>query len=406
MEQTPLIISIIYWICLAISGFVGFIYFRDLGDATQLFFNVKRKNMLWFIRNEIGAVGVGISAAILAAILHFFAGAGGSVSFWVIMVILITFYGFTYTWLHIGLRNQQNTAKYYSIEEAKKWVAPEDNVIVIENKGHARAHPDYEMWRPHLAGNPEGLGGENVIMTYCSMTHLGLGVKPEIDGENLKLKVLAQHGNNLLVRDQETREPIQQVYCYRERDGKSGPRMQEWPTFRMTFRGFEKAYPNGEVFLNRPSKNPFYWLVDQSVNLAFLIGLTKQYRYETPLMGNVEHIDRRLPLKTFVWGFNINEDYTCYTEDFVKTQKAPVNARVGNRNIVASYDYDYESLNIWYNDSDTPVQRVDFWGDSDQGQLTRVETVKAGSFWHVWANFFPETDINRVTEISSVEEAA
>jgi hypothetical protein len=404
MEQTSLFVSFIYWLCLAVSGVIGFIYFRDLGDVSQFLLKVKRKNMLWIIRYEYKLITPGIATGLLATVLHFTAGAGGTISFWVIMAILLFLYAFTWIWVHIGLRHQQNTATYYSIEEAKKYVSPEDSVIVLENKGHARAHPDYEIWRPHLAGSEEGLGGENVIMTYCSMTHLGHGYKPEISGEKLNLEVLAQHGNNLIMRDKNTGEPIQQVYGNRECDGRSGPSMQEWPTFRMTFRGFEKAFPNGEVFLNRPSKNPFIWLVDYFVNTSFLIGLTKQYRYEAPLMNNVEHIDNRLPLKTFIWGFNVGDDYTCYTEDFVKSQQAPVNVKVGDRDIVASYDNIYESVGIWYNDSGNPIQHVDFFGESDQGRLARVETVKAGSFWHVWANFFPATDINRIAQTSPGEQ--
>jgi len=406
MEQTSLFLTFIYWLCLVVSGTIGFIYFRDLGDVSQFLLKVKRKNMLWIIRNEYKFIMPGIAVGLLATVLHFAAGAGGAISFWLIMLTLVFIYGFTWIWVHIGLRHQQNTATYYSIEEAKKYVSPEDSVIVLENNNHARAHPDYEIWRPHLAGNEEGLGGENVILTYCSMTHLGHGYKPEISGERLNLEVLAQHGNNLIMRDKNTGEPIQQVFGNRERDGRSGPRMQEWPTFRMTFRGFEKAFPNGEVFLNRPSKNPFIWLVDYFVNTSFVIGLMKQYRYEKPLMDNVEHIDTRLPLKTFIWGFNVDDDYTCYTEDFVKSQQAPINVKVGNRDIVASYDNRYESMGVWYNDSGKPIQQVDFFGESDQGLLARVETVKAGSFWHVWANFFPETDINRIAQTSSGEQTA
>ncbi|CAN0605191.1 unnamed protein product, partial [Ectocarpus sp. 12 AP-2014] len=37
----------------------------------------------------------------------------------------------------------------------------------------------------------------------------------------------------------------------------------------------------------------------------------------------------------------------------------------------------------------------DFWGHSDVGKLPRVETVKAATYWCVWANYFPETDLNR-----------
>ena len=237
------------------------------------------------------------------------------------------------------------------------------------------------------------------------MTHLGHGYIPEINGEKLDLEVLAQHGNNLIMRDNNTGEPIQQMYGNRERDGRDGPRMQEWPTFRMTFRGFEKAYPEGEVFLNKPSKNPAIWLVDFIVNSAFVVGLAKQSRREEPVMDNVEHIDRRLPLKTFVWGFNVGDDYTCYTEDFVKSAGAPINVTVGGRGVVVAYDNKYESLGVWYNDSGAPVTEIDFFGNSDQSKLKRVETVKAGSFWHIWANYFPDTDINRPADQAGAKSA-
>ena len=46
-------------------------------------------------------------------------------------------------------------------------------------------------------------------MTYCALANLGLGYIPEIKGNQLELEVLAQHGNNLILRDNTTREPIQ-----------------------------------------------------------------------------------------------------------------------------------------------------------------------------------------------------
>ena len=79
MEQTSLLVLVIYWLSMAVSGVIGFIYFRDLGDVSQMLFKVKRKNMLWFIRNEYRLIITGIAAALLAAILHFIAGAGGPV---------------------------------------------------------------------------------------------------------------------------------------------------------------------------------------------------------------------------------------------------------------------------------------------------------------------------------------
>jgi hypothetical protein len=114
----------------------------------------------------------------------------------------------------------------------------------------------------------------------------------------------------------------------------------------------------------------------------------------------MSHSDDRLPNKTYVWGINIGDDAVCYTQDFIIENGNIVNAAIGGRGVVMSYDPIYESVGAWYNDSDTKVTRIDFFGDSDRGLLERVETLKPGLFWHVWVEFYNDTDINRVDESS------
>jgi hypothetical protein len=389
--------NLFFWLGLALSLGIGFVYFRDLGDVSQMLLKVKRGNMIRFIRNEYRFLGAGLVAAVVMAVSHLGFGAAPDWLFWTALVLLAFLYGFPWVWVHLGLRNQIDSARFYSIEEAKKYVAPASPVLVIENNGKARAHPDYELLRPHLVGNDEGLGGENVVMTYCAMANLGVGYTPEIEGEKLELEVLAQHGNNLLLRDNTTNEPIQHIYGQRERDGRSGPGMKPWPTFRMSFQGFQKAYPQGEVFLNKPSSNPFLRLLDMVTDLAFSIGINRQHREEKPVMDNMSHSDDRLPTKTYVWGINIEDDAVCYTQDFIVENGNLVNAVIGGRPMVVAWDPIHESLGAWYNDSGNPVTRIDIFGLSDQGQLTRVEALKPGLFWHVWVEFFRETNINRVS---------
>ena len=107
-------------------------------------------------------------------------------------------------------------------------------------------------------------------------------------------------------------------------------------------------------------------------------------------------IDPRLPVKTYVWGVNIGSDATCWTDDFVVSQGNIVNATVGGEALVMAWDPTYESLNVWVNDTGAPVETVDFFGKTGDGrQLARSTDVKPGLFWHVWAEFFPTTDINR-----------
>ena len=391
-----MISNLLFWLGLTFSIGVGFVYFRDLGDVSQMLLKVKRRNMIRFIRNEYKLIAAGLAALGVMVVTHLGFGAGPVWLFWTALILALILYGFPWIWVHLGLRNQANNARFYSIEEARKYVGPASPVLVIENNGKARAHPDYELLRPHLAGNDAGLDGENVVMTYCAMANLGIGYTPEIEGKELDLEVLAQHGNNLILRDNSSNEPIQHIYGQRERDGRSGPGMKPWPTFRMSFRGFQKAYPKGEVFLNRPSSNPFLRLLDMVTEQAFSMGINKQHRVEKPVMDNMSHSDKRLPTKTYVWGINIEEDAVCYTQEFIVENDNLVNATIGGRHVVIAWDPLFESVGAWYNDSGLRVNRVDFFGVSDQGGLQRVETLKAGLFWHVWVEFFRETDINRI----------
>ena len=270
--------------------------------------------------------------------------------------------------------------------------------MVIENNGVARAHTDHQMLQPHLAGDDKGLDGENVVMTYCGMANLGQGYVPEFEGEELELNVLAQHGNNLIMRNEKTGEPIQQIYgCSMDREQRAGSGMQAWPTFRMSFTGFQKAYPDGQVYLRKPSKSIVVRALDFVTGIALTVGIGLQHRHAEPVMDNMEVDDDRLPKKTYVWGINIGEDAVCYTQEFVIDNDFLLNVNIGGRDIVIHWAPKYQSMGAWYNDSGSPVTEMDFFGVSDQGTLRRVEALKSGLFFHVWAEFFPHTDINRLS---------
>ncbi|MBO9433582.1 DUF3179 domain-containing protein [Ruegeria sp. R13_0] len=390
--------NLLFYVGLIVSLSIGFMYFRDLGDVSQMVLKVKRNNMIRFIRNENTYLAAGFAGLALMLVGHFLGGGPGWLFFLgvpAVTLVIVFLFVFPWVWVHIGLRNQQNTARYYPISEAQRYINPSASVLVIENNGHARAHSDAQLMRPHLAGNDKGLGGDDIVMTYCAMANLGQAYKPEIHGKRLDLEVMAQHGNNLILRDNTTGEPIQQIYGRFDSDASKTAVMQPWPTFRMSFRGFQKAYPDGEVFLNKPSSNPLLRLFDTFTETVFSSGIAKQHQEEAPVMDNMSHSDNRLPNKTYVWGITIGDDAVCWTDDFLAENKGLINTTVGGRDVVVSYDPIYESVGVWYNDSGAPITHVDFFGHADCGQLTRVETLRSGMFWHVWVEFFPGTDINR-----------
>ncbi len=102
-----------YWAGLFVSGAIGFIYFRDLGDVTQIVLNVKRKDMVRFIRHEYKLIGIAAVAFLVSAYAYFGQGAGGPTSFWIITAFLLLFFGFTWVWVHIGLRHQQKKSTIF-----------------------------------------------------------------------------------------------------------------------------------------------------------------------------------------------------------------------------------------------------------------------------------------------------
>lgn len=388
--------EVTFWFGLALSLVAGFFYFRELGDISQMFFRIKRRNLVWVIRHEYKIIGAGLFGVLATTLAFWAAKAGTGWVWWPALIIWGVFYLFPYIWLHTGMRTKTGDAKYYSLKEARQFVSPSNEVLVMVNDGIARAHPDAELLRPHVVGNAQEFGGADVQMTYCGMSNLGLAFEPRIQGQPVKLEVMAQIANNLILRDNNTGEPVQQILGARECEIANGTGMTPWPTFRMTFRGFEKAYPDGTVYINKPSSNPLLKILDTAQDMMFTWGIRAQHRIEAPLIDNMTRSDDRLPNKTYIWGVNIGADATCYTDEFVKHHDGPINAEVGGRSIVVDYNANYESVGIWYNDSGAPVAEIDFYGQSDQGQLLRVESVKPGMFWHVWAEYFPHTDINRV----------
>ncbi len=402
-----MIANVVFYLGLLVSLGIAAVYLRDLGDIPQLLLKTKRSNVDRFIRNEYRFLAIGICALLAAAVARFGFGAGSGGVFWIGTLLALVLYAFTWVYVHLGLRNQKDRAQFYSIAEAREFVSPTSQVIVLEKNGVARAHPQAQIMRPHLAGTEDGLGGSDVVMTFCAIANLGLGMTPEVEGEKIELEVLAQHGNNLVLRDNATGEPIQQIYGFRARDADTsgdGPvcplrptlAMAPWPTFRMTFRGFQKAYPEGTVFLNKPSGNPILFLLDFAMEMAFTATIQKHHTEARPIMQNLERpIDPRLPTKSYVWGVNIGGDAVCWTDDFIVENGNIVNAAVGGQPLVIAWSPGYESLNVWINNTGAPVTEIDFFGQTANEKLERSPDVKPGLFWHVWAEFFPHTDINR-----------
>ena len=393
-----MLIEVFHWLSLLTVVYLCFRIFRDLADLSQWILQTSRSTTMstFYRRHQLAAATGGLW---LVALLTWWLGnAGVGAVFWpVTLVAALAFYS-GYINPSIMMRAQQHNARYYSIEEAKKHLESDTSLIVIDANGQARGHPDDHILRPHVAGTKDGLGGENVVMTYCGLTNMGIAYKPEIDGEKVDLGVMTQLENNLVLWDKKSGEPIQQFWGTKEATGPEGSRMPEWPSYRMPLWAFEKAFPEGKVFLNPiPGffENPFFAVYDRLMHMIFMHGIADQATKDEPTFPTIKRFDERLPNKAKIYGANVGEDYVVYTEEFIHEYNDLLNVEIGNRDIVIAYHKDFDSVGMYYNDTGKAVTRIEFGGLSDQGQLHRLDTMKAEAYWVVWQNFYPQTAVNR-----------
>ena len=399
------LIELLHWLSLAAATFLSFRLFRDLADLSQWIVQTPRDKTMWtfYHRHHLAAVTTGLW--LVALLTWWFGGAGIGAIFWIVTVLAALCFYSGYINPSIMMRAQQYNARYYTIEKAKKQLEPDTSLIVVEANDEARGHPDDHILRPHVAGTKDGLGGENVVMTYCGLTHMGIAYKPEIDGEQLELGVMTQLENNLVLWDKKSGEPIQQFWGTKECTGPRGSRMPEWPSFRMPLWAFEKAFPQGKVFLNPiPGlfENPFFAIYDRLMHMIFTHGISDQATKEEPTFPTIKRFDDRLPNKAKIYGANVGQDYVAYTGEFIHEHGDLLNVDVGGRDIVVTYHKDFDSVGMYYNDTGLPVTSIEFGGESDQGHLARLETMKAQAYWVVWQNFFPQSEVNRPPKLSAV----
>ncbi len=361
----------VHWVALAAGGLIGARQFRDLGDITQAFFTVERKNLLAAIRWERPLMGVTIGLLIIALAMYLGFDAGFD---WLSPALAFLCMGLVvvpWLWVHVGLRGQQFTARYEPVSVAFRRIRSEESVLVVEHNGQVYAFTDFDLKRPHIAGLGHA-GGP--VMTYCALSRLGIAFVPE---KGQRLEVAGQHGNNLIIAEMRSGECLQQIYG---RNDNGTVTLDRLPVWRMSFAGYAETYPDGLVFLN-PSvgflRNPVLWLFDHLVEVVFLVALREHHHSEALLFNTLSHEDTRLPRKTLVWGVVVNGEAAAFTREYVIESGGALTTEIGGTRVSVACDPHTDDL----------VVRT-------SGTGARVKTLCPGMYWFAWVNFHPDTRLN------------
>ena len=308
-----------------------------------------------------------------------------------------------------GARNQKTNAVYVSQEEALKLFPADETCIILEVDEKVAAYPDSQALRPHVIH--AGDVAEDVVLTYCGLSNLGIAYTSKLAGKSLDLHPMTQMENNLVMYDTNTMEPVQQLWGTTEsrmecQCGLSNvERMKEWPTYRLALADYCKAWPGSKVFVNDYStsglktsfgQNPIQFIYDGMMDSIFNTSIKYQKNNEKPVFPTLKTKDNRLPNKENVYVVPLEGDDVAYTKAFVEEKKI-INTTIGGRKVVVAYFPEFNAIGAFHNTTDQAVKQLDFYGRlKDGSKLPRVETFKAGCFWCVWINWFPNTDLNRI----------
>jgi hypothetical protein len=408
----------LFWVLMATAQIGAFLLFKDLADISQWWVQSSREFTMgvWYNRWPLAvATLLALFGAVYLWRQHRELLNGKLVTVLVILCLFFWYSGMLNTLLMFRPQQHEGQALFVSVDDAPIYLEEmllksyeeepfgsidEISMIVLETDQGARAYADYYLLQPHVV-NGGSIDGEEVIMTYCGLTNMGIAYSPVIEGQNLNLRVMTQLRNNLVMWDTNSGEPVQQFWGSMERDGEQGPSMRQWPTLRMPFGSYRQLYPDGEVFVNgirQQSDNFLVRLWDTAVRDGMMLHAVRklQWQSDEPAFPTITEFDDRLPKKQLVYGINVGDDYVAYTKQFVRQQGGLLNVDIGGRPLVIYHDRQFDSIGVFYNDSGAEVNSIDLFGHSDQGTLARVETLKSAIFWFIWYDFYKITDVNRV----------
>ena len=407
----------IFWLAMLVAQTGAFLIFKDLADISQWVVQSSRQFTMrvWYNRHLISWVSAGaLLLAIVVWLIDPTVCHSGLLAFFVFLFIFNAYSGLLNPrWM---FRPQQHEAKFVSVDEAANYMqrslhlahfGPDSyasvddiNVLVLETDNGAYAYSDYYLLQPHVVKGDK-IDGEDVIMTYCGLTNLGIAYSPTINNQDLELRVMTQLKNNLVLMDENSGEVIQQIWGNMERDENKNS-MKEWATIRMPLSSFKKLYPDGKVYINEIAtigENPVFALWDRLVrHVMMLWGVGLNWvKNDKPAFPTIDFKDKRLPMKELIFGISVGDDHVAYSKDFVIEQGNIVNTKIGERDVVVAYSTEYDAVTAFFNPDGQAVTEIDTFGKTKDGkQLKRVNTLKSRIFWFIFVEFFPTTDVNRM----------
>jgi len=377
-NSKPLLITLLT--LSALLALAGVSIMTDFGQT----FKISKDIVVFFFKYNRWIIGLSFISLITAAYINY------NIKFikTKLMIVLASLWllailGMKYITPYLLFPTQQYNAEFVEIDAVDdKYLSEDEAVFVIDLNGVQKAYPRKNLWQAHVVGSD--FDGQEVLLTYCVFTNLPSPYINEPGENEMEFKVLAQTNNNLLLWDINSGEIIQQINSTCEF---SKNRLEPIPVMEMTWRGFEKLYPNGSVYYNPLSKP-----IERIISLLF--NPEEAWYGEDWMFKTSNFDDKRFPSKEHLIGISNNDSQLAISKELI-INSGKLNVEVGDKKMAVVYFPEYETIGAFnraLNDSIISVDTIDVFGNTPNGQLKR-EFIFNSVLWSVWVYYYPNTEI-------------
>lgn len=277
-------------------------------------------------------------------------------------------------------------------------------VIGVTIKGESKAYPIEIVGYHHQVRDT--LGGEEVMITYCTVCRTGRVYRPQVDGQPETFRLVGMDHFNAMFEDRRTKSWWRQVNGESIAGPLKGKMLSEVPSEQMTLGVWLALHPDS------------YILQPDSAFLEQYKGL-EQYD-EGKMEGSLERRDSlSWKDKSWVVGVIVNLQSKAYDWNDLKKFRV-INDVIDQRPLVVVLENDSASFHVWsrvagkdtlqfvFNPATQEMVDKRFnsvWNLSGQCQggtqagMKLISVQAYQEYWHSWRIFHPQTQMFRPEQI-------
>jgi hypothetical protein len=282
------------------------------------------------------------------------------------------------------------------VASATNKVSEKKLVLGVFINGEAKAYPIEIIGYHHQVRDT--LGGEQVMVTYCTVCRTGRVFKPEVDSQPETFRLVGMDHFNAMFEDSRTKSWWRQVNGEAITGPLKGKNLIEIPSEQMTLAAWLNRHPESLIL------QPDVKFIDQYAGL-------EKYD-EGTIEGSLEGTDSlSWKSKSWVVGVSIRQSAKAYDWNELKTRRV-INDTLKGTPLLVVLQNDTASFHVWnritgsdtltfaYNETlktfvDSKTQSVWNWsgvcteGAYKNATLTPIQSYQ--EFWHSWKTFHPNT---------------